>query len=180
MMRLLHTLKHITPTPEHRVGERVATRAIVLRGSDILVLYTKRYDDYSLPGGGVEQGEDIECAMVRELAEETGARNVKIVTPFGLFEEYRPWHKDNIDVLKMRSYCYVCEIDAELGQPDLELYEIQNGMQVCWLNIHKAIRHNEEVLKKKPEHMGLSIVRETHLLRIIAGQFQIPDLAREF
>ncbi|EGM76746.1 ADP-ribose pyrophosphatase [Rheinheimera sp. A13L] len=178
-MRLLHSLKHITPTPEHRLGERVATRAIVLRGSDILVLYTKRYDDYSLPGGGVEAGEDLESALVRELIEETGAKNVKIVTPFGLFEEFRPWYKDNLDVLRMLSYCYVCEISSELGQPNFEHYEIQNGMQVCWLNIYKAIRHNERILQTKPEYMGLSIVRETYLLRMIADQFQILDLDRE-
>lgn len=178
-MRLLHRLKHITPAPEHRVAERLATRAIVMRGSDILLLYTKRYDDYSLPGGGVEPGEDLEAALVRELAEETGAREIKIVEPFGLIEEYRPWHKDNIDVLKMRSYCYVCEVGSELGPPDFEHYEIQNGMQVYWLNIHKAIRHNERIQREKPQHMGLSIIRETYLLRRIAEQFQIPDLIPE-
>jgi ADP-ribose pyrophosphatase YjhB (NUDIX family) len=175
-MRLLHSLKHITPTLQHRVGERVATRAIVLKGTDILLLYTKRYDDYSLPGGGVETGEDLESALVRELTEETGARNVKIVTPFGLFEEFRPWYKDNIDVLRMLSYCYVCKIDAELGQTALESYEVQNGMQACWLNIHKAIRHNERILQTKPEHMGLSIIRETYLLRMISDQFLIQDV----
>lgn len=175
-MRLLHSLKHITPSSQHRVGERVATRAIVLKGSDILLLYTKRYDDYSLPGGGVETGEDLESALVRELTEETGARNVKIVTPFGLFEEFRPWYKDNIDVLRMLSYCYVCKIDAELGQAALESYEVQNGMQAYWLNIHKAIRHNERILQTKPKHMGLSIIRETYLLRMISDQFLIQDV----
>ena len=33
---------------------RKATRAIVLNGENIFLLYTKRYHDYSLTGGGID------------------------------------------------------------------------------------------------------------------------------
>ncbi|MCV2403215.1 hypothetical protein OFY17_10025 [Marinomonas sp. C2222] len=37
---------------------RLAARGIVIRGEDILMLYTQRYDDYTLPGGGIDEGEN--------------------------------------------------------------------------------------------------------------------------
>jgi len=39
---------------------------------DEKLLVTKQWDGYSLPGGGVEKGEDLEEALVREVKEETG------------------------------------------------------------------------------------------------------------
>lgn len=146
---------------------RKATRAIVLKGEDILLLYTKRYHDYSLPGGGVDEGESITDGLIRELKEETGAHNVNNIQPFGLYEEYRPWYKNDFDIIHMQSYCFVCTIDEELREPTLESHEINNGMQPAWMNIYEAIRHNEYTMANS-DKKGLSIERETFLLKLIA------------
>lgn len=148
---------------------RQATRAIVLKGEDILLLYTQRYDDYSLPGGGVEPGEEMIAGLIRELKEETGARNIRDIREFGLYEEFRPWYKDDFDQMHMQSYCYLCNIDDELSTPALEHYEIQNGMSAVWINIHQAIAHNEQTLAHS-QKQGLSIVRETFLLKLIVAE----------
>jgi ADP-ribose pyrophosphatase YjhB (NUDIX family) len=145
---------------------RRAARGIVLNGEDILLLYTKRYHDYTLPGGGVDEGETIEDGLVRELREETGAHSVTNVTEFGLYEEYRPWYKADFEIVHMMSYCFVCDIDDELLETRFESYEIQNGMTPVWVNIHQAIKHNEETMQSSPKK-GLSIVRETYLLKQI-------------
>lgn len=149
-----------------RTFTRKSTRAIVLNGEDILLLYTKRYHDYSLPGGGVDEGESIVDGLVRELKEETGAHNVGDIKEFGLYEEYRPWYKDDFDIVHMESYCYSCTIDDELKEPELEAHEISNGMHPVWINIHQAIAHNEETIAKS-DKKGLSIERETFLLKLI-------------
>ncbi|WP_076417963.1 NUDIX hydrolase [Colwellia sp. UCD-KL20] len=148
---------------------RKAARAIVLNGDQILLLYTQRYHDYTLPGGGIDEGESNIEGLIRELREETGAHNVTNIQPFGLYEEYRPWHKSDFDIVHMESYCYVCNIDNELRATELESYEIQNGMTPVWINIHQAIKHNEETLAKSPKK-GLSIVRETFLLKKIVEE----------
>lgn len=54
------------------IFQRNAARAIVLDGEDVLLLYTERYHDYTLPGGGIDEGEDVIAGLVRELEEETG------------------------------------------------------------------------------------------------------------
>ena len=146
---------------------RKATRAIVLNGEDILLLYTKRYHDYSLPGGGVDHDESNIDGLIRELKEETGARNVQNIKEFGLYDEFRPWYKSDFDIVHMQSYCYTCNIDDELLDPVFESHEIANGMHPVWMNIHQAIDHNEKTMANS-DKKGMSIERETFLLKRIA------------
>lgn len=148
---------------------RKATRAIVLKGEDILLLYTKRYHDYSLPGGGIDEGESNIAGLIRELKEETGAHSVQNIQEFGLYEEFRPWYKAGFDIVHMESYCYVCTIAEELLETELESHEIDNGMHPIWMNIHQAIDHNEHTIANS-EKKGLSIERETYLLKRIVNE----------
>lgn len=170
-MRHLHIATHpeVGPLSQQRILQRKAARAIVLDGEDILMLYTERYHDYTLPGGGVDEGEDILQGMVRELQEETGAQNIHNIKPFGLYEEFRPWYRDDADVMHMVSYCFTCKIDRELGDTNYEDYEIKNGMKPVWINIRDAITHNELTMAES-EKKGMSIERETFLLRLIAKE----------
>ena len=151
---------------------RHATRAIILKDEDILLLYTKRYHDYSLPGGGIDEGESKVEGLIRELKEETGARSVKNIKEFGRYEEYRPWYKPDFDIVHMQSYCYTCTIDDVLLEPELEEHEVNNGMHPVWMNIHEAISHNEETIANS-EKKGLSIERETFLLKRIVEELLV-------
>ena len=149
-----------------KITKRLSTRAICVKGDTILMLYTERYEDYSLPGGGLDDGEEIVSGMIRELVEETGAQNIKGIEEFGIYEEYRPWNKGDFDVQHMISYCYLCTVDEELGETKLEQHELNNGMKPLWVNIDKAISHNEQTIKTSKKK-GMSIERETFLLKLI-------------
>ncbi|KAA1156827.1 NUDIX domain-containing protein [Pseudoalteromonas fuliginea] len=169
-MQQLKTLIHSgININEGTIFTRLTARAIVTKNNKILLMYTNRYEDYSLPGGGVDDGESIEQGLIRELSEETGAQKISVVKAFGLYEEYRPWYKEDFDIIHIKSYCYVCNIADELGKTQLEHYEQQNGMTAKWVNISDAIAHNERTLANS-EKQGLSILRETYLLKKIAKQ----------
>ncbi len=168
-MQILKTHYHpeIESLENKSIFKRLATRSIAIQGETILLLYTERYQDYSLPGGGLDFGEDQIEGMIRELTEETGAKDIKNIKPFGAYEEYRPWYKPDYDIQHMISYCYTCDINKELGKSKMESYETKNGMKAVWMNIHKAIEHNK-VTMATSEKKGMSIERETFLLRLIA------------
>tara|TARA_B100000809_G_scaffold264456_1_gene320322 strand:- start:674 stop:913 length:240 start_codon:yes stop_codon:yes gene_type:complete len=78
-MKVLKTHHHpdVTTIENKTVFTRLATRSIAMQGDRILLLYTERYEDFSLPGGGLDYGEDKVEGMIRELKEETGAQNIK-------------------------------------------------------------------------------------------------------
>ena len=180
-MRLLKTAFHpdvsredINADSDLTLITRHAARAIVLKDEDILVLYTQRYHDYSLPGGGIDAGEDKVEGLIRELREETGAKGVRNVKDFARYDEYRPWHKADADVIHMISHCYLCDIDEEFGDTAYESHEVSNGMKPLWMNIHEAITHNEEVIANS-DKKGLSIERETYLLKVIADELVISQ-----
>jgi len=169
-MRPLKTLIHEKINLQQgRQFTRITARAIVIKNDKILLMYTNRYEDYSLPGGGVDEGESIEQGLIRELNEETGAQQVRVIKAFGLYEEYRPWYKDDFDIIHIKSYCYICNIADEFGKAQLEHYEQQNGMTAKWVDINDAIAHNERTLANS-EKQGLSILRETYLLKRIAQE----------
>ncbi|PJE54968.1 NUDIX domain-containing protein [Marinomonas sp. A3A] len=151
---------------------RLAARGIILKGEDILMLYTQRYDDYTLPGGGIDEGENQVEGLIRELTEETGARNIRNVEAFGLYEEFRPWNRDGFEIMQMKSYCYTCEIDEQLGETSLEDYEVKNGMKPVWINVHDAIKHNLDTIKNS-DKKGMSIERETFLLSMIRDELLV-------
>ena len=168
-MQILKTHYHpkVTTLENKSIFTRLSTRSITMQGDKILLMYTARYEDYSLPGGGLDSGETKVEGMKRELSEETGAKEIENIKPFGIYEEYRPWYKADYDIQHMISYCYTCDINKELGVSNLESYEVKNGMKALWINIHEAIQHNENTMATS-EKKGMSIERETFLLKLIA------------
>jgi len=174
-MRLLshfvhESLAHIPDLEALSLIRREAARGIILEQDRILLMYTSRYDDFSFPGGGIDAGEDPLIGLRRELAEEAGAHAVDVIAPFGQVTEYIPTWKSNYEAMFQRSHWFHCELLESLQQNKLEHYEVANGMEVKWVPIQEAISHNLAVIKSKPAHMGLSIVRETSVLQRVAEE----------
>ncbi|RUO63387.1 NUDIX domain-containing protein [Pseudidiomarina planktonica] len=173
-MRLLADLIH--PSLTDLSGEKLyrqAVRGIVMRDDEILLLYTERYDDFSFPGGGVDEGESLIPALKRELQEETGVLVVGEPKPFGMVSEYQPYWKPQWPIMYQKSYWYQCEVALETTATKMEHYEIANGMRPQWVKLTDAINHNQQVLQAAPATMGLSIHRETHVLKQLAQKLAL-------
>ncbi|HET9873605.1 MAG TPA: NUDIX hydrolase [Propionibacteriaceae bacterium] len=61
-------------------GGAVVTREHPTRGTEVVIVHRKRYDDWSLPKGKLLAGESIPAATVREVWEETGVK-IRLSTP---------------------------------------------------------------------------------------------------
>ncbi|MCR2803982.1 NUDIX domain-containing protein [Paenibacillus soyae] len=170
-MRLIRQLFHKDVNDlQGKTFEQRSARGIILDGSKILLIYTKRYNDYSFPGGGVAEDEDLFIGLHRELAEETGASRTKVLQEFGYIDEYRPHHKPEYDLIHMESYFYVCEIDHDFANVRLEDYEVANGSYPVWVDIREAIEHNRKVMANQEPSMGFSIERETIVLELVEAE----------
>ncbi|MCL7945518.1 NUDIX domain-containing protein [Marinobacter sp. ATCH36] len=170
-MKLLQELIHPDlTTREGRTLRRHAARGIVLRKDKILLLFTERYNDFSLPGGGIDEGEEITIALKRELEEETGARDVQVKDHYGFIEEYRPHWKPEYDLMHMTSHFFTCDVAPELADVRMESYEIANGMKPVWISVSEAMSHNRKVMGRQEKTMGQSIQRETFMLEKISRE----------
>jgi 8-oxo-dGTP pyrophosphatase MutT (NUDIX family) len=171
-MKLLSTHYHeAVKSLEGRIEERIAARGVILKDKLILLLYTRRYNDYSLPGGGVDAHESIEEGLIRELEEETGAKNIQVEEGMGIYEEYRPARTKYYDILHMTSYIFKVNCDEVFDLPKFELYEVKNDMKAVWIDLDEAIDHNKKVIERLEPSMGLSIRRELFLLETIKQEY---------
>ena len=145
--------------------ERKASRALVFdKDNNIALLKAKNKSYHKLPGGGIEDGEDIIQALRREAMEEIGCE-IDNIKELGIVEEYR-----NQFSLHQLSYCFIANLKGEKGTPNLEADEIEDGFETVWLNIDDAIKTIEN--EKDLEHYeGRFITRRDLILLKEAKKF---------
>jgi len=147
-MKLLKSIKHQELFPEEILGEikkyekRQAARAIVFDVEEkIAILKVANKNYHKLPGGGVEEGENLQIALEREMLEEIGSK-VLVTGEVGRILEYRDrWNLEN------ESFCYLAKVDGEKGQPDFTEGEKENGFKLIWISVEEAI---EKIKSDKP------------------------------
>lgn len=125
---------------EARWEFRKAARALVFdKEENIAILFVSKKNYHKLPGGGIEEGENIEEALKREIIEETGCEVEIRPQEVGITIEYR-----SSDELLQLSYCYLSDVVGEPGKMAFTEREITNGFRLKWMSIDEAI----ETLKK--------------------------------
>ena len=71
-MRILFEMDKKDYIPNGSVFSRPSARAIIIKDGKIAMVHSKKYHYYKFPGGGIEAGECMEDALIREVLEETG------------------------------------------------------------------------------------------------------------
>jgi 8-oxo-dGTP pyrophosphatase MutT (NUDIX family) len=150
---------------------RTAVRGVILRGRDLLMIYSSNVGDYKFPGGGVSESETHAQALSREIQEECGTSLIQIGDEIGAVIEYGiPMDRD-YDIFKMTSHYYQCEVEDGFGAQKLDGYEQDLGFKPVWISIERAIQFNKALLdsEKSPEWLK----REIFVLEYIQRGFEV-------
>ncbi len=122
--------------------KRDRSQALVCRGDKLLLVehILKGRDFFTLPGGGIEDGETPAEAALRELEEEAGVKG-KIVRPLTI--EYKP-------DMKSRIFSFLVEIPEEAvpvkgTDPELPPEE-QTIKSVKWLALNEIAERDRAYL----------------------------------
>lgn len=114
-----------TEDPDATFRERRAARAVMTNeNGGVYLIHMKTRGYYKLPGGGIDEGEDIEAALHRELAEECGTGGT-IIGELGSIEEFR---EDN--GLHQISYCYLVKQQGQHAATEFEQGEVEDGAEL--------------------------------------------------
>lgn len=147
-------------------NERIAVRAVIIKGEKILLVKSNK-GDYKFPGGGVNKAESHNQALIREVVEETG---YKIESILELVGEIKEISKDNFEsecAFLMYSYYYRCFVTDEVTQQKLDDYEKELDFVGEWVEIKEAINTNENIIADGNPNNISWIKRETLALNNI-------------
>lgn len=121
---------------------RIACRGILIDGDKILLSHEVNKGVFTLPGGGLEQGETLSQCCERELLEETGYI-VKVIRHIIEIREY------DIDTVH-ESHHFFCEI-VNRGERKLTDSEADTNLTPEWTDINKSL----EIFKEKSGKLGM-------------------------
>lgn len=137
-MKLLKTIqlnKNLISEETKNFRVRNAARAVVFdENNKIGLLLVANHNYHKLPGGGIEDGENVMKALDRECLEEIGC-HIKVSGKLGEIKEYRDkWS------LEQHSFCYLANVVGKKGKPSFTQKELDGGFEIKWVLLDEAIK----------------------------------------
>jgi ADP-ribose pyrophosphatase YjhB (NUDIX family) len=159
-MKLLFTLDKQDYEPKQPVYEKFSTRAVIIRDG-LIAMQKGAEGDYKLLGGGVEQGEDLRQALIREVREESGL----LVCPDSIEEigEVIEKRRDAFEpdmVFVCHSHFFMCNAKREMVETNLTESEKEKGYHLVWVKKEQIIEENSMFFDSRPW-----IYRDTEFIR---------------
>ena len=114
---------------------RKGARGIIINSDGKIAVFNKaNKNEYKLPGGGIDEGENPEEAFKREALEETGCE-IEIINSLGTIEEHK-----SLDNFKQTSYIFVAKVVNDTHKLNLTQKEKDEGAQLLWVDDTEALK----------------------------------------
>ena len=163
-MRLLFEIDTKDYDPNGTAFVRPSVRGIICREGKVAVVHSLKYDYYKFPGGGIEDGESLEQALSREVAEESGLVVItQTIREYGLV--HRVQKSDRADFFVQDNYYFLCEVEDEMQAQNLDDYEAAERFTLEFVEPLHAICVNRNV-DHGPKDLNM-IEREAKVLELL-------------
>lgn len=130
-------------TPKEKIGNiRFCVRVILSNDkNEICVIRSEKYNYMQIPGGGIDDGENITEALRRETEEETGFL-IKNIKPIGYTLERREDVRNGYDWDQTISFVFIALPDEEVSTKYTE-DEAAEGFRPIWIKLEDFIIKQE-------------------------------------
>ena len=171
-MRELFTIDLKNYKENGTVGKRPSVRGIIIKDGKIAMMHSLKYDYYKLPGGGIEEGEELRDTLVREVKEESGLVVKKeTIKEFGYVRRIEKGMFE--DIFMQENYYFLCDVEDEVSSQELDDYEAEEGFTLEFVTPDHAINvnytgdHREKV--EKQTFTGM-LTRENRVLQMVRAE----------
>lgn len=139
-MRIIYTIDKKDYDPTAEPFYRPSAKAIIRKDDKIVLLYSRTFDFYEFPGGGIENGETKRQALIREINEETGLSILyESIRPFGCV---RRKQKGRFEPLFIQdNFFYFCETANTIENPRFTPSELQADFITQYITVSEAREH---------------------------------------
>ena len=162
------------------VGIRPSVRAIIIRGNRLAMVYSEKYDYYVFAGGGINENETYEEALIREIREEMGLEVIReSIKEYGTVVRKERGKYD--DCFIQENHYYLCNVTDNVLHQKLEDYEAEEMYTQKWVTAEEAIDVNSTHDHSRQENQRYCerlMERENWLLRRLLeeGLLECPKI----
>lgn len=166
-MKDLFVLDSKDYNPNGKVFRRPSVRAVICQNGKVLLVYSKKYNYYKFPGGGIENDENHIQALIREVCEETGYQIIpESIQEYGRVLRRQKDTKDATAIFEQENFYYFCQVSSQLVDRSLDGYEEEEGFTPMWVDALDASRHNQKEYHAEGADL-LLIKREAKVLDLL-------------
>lgn len=146
---------------------RPSARGIIIKDGKLAMIHSIKYDYYKFPGGGIEQNEQRESALIREVLEETGLDVIpQTIKEYGMV--HRIQKGDYEDVFIQDNYYYLCDVEDNVHEQKLDDYEKEEKFTLEYVSPKQVIDANKACKNKEADQIMLE--RECKVIGILTQE----------
>lgn len=165
-MRRLFTLDLHDYDESWRHDLRPTVRGIIEKDGKLAMVYKREYDYYAFPGGGIDEGETYEEALIREVKEETGLYVIpESIKEYGGALRLNKSTRFPETVFEQENFNFKCRVLDEIGEQNLDDEEAEEGFDLVFVTPEEARRKNRYD-DHREENGGIWMERENILIEM--------------
>jgi len=166
-MKRLFTIDLQDYNPSWPHSTRPSVRGIIMRAGKLALVHNGKFDYYMFPGGGIEEGESHEEALIREVKEESGLVVIpESIKEYGSALRLSASQYFENTVFEQENFYYMCEAKTEVAATEFDVHEIEEQYSLVFLTPEEAVRRNR-TNDHGEENGTVWIERETRVMELL-------------